>query len=294
MLPPRGTVAGGAHTRSKKPMEAHKEFQVEGIESLHLLLQAAVTKLGVGQRLWRGQPVDRPLLPSVFRPENAHNTEFNMLNRFRLGAGVRHSRLPNQDNLAGWLALAQHYGLPTRLLDWTFSLPTALHFAVDGSDVHDTKDGVLYLLHPFRLNELQLGQPILKLMDDPACANSIADAFNVPTKQSTATASRKILAVHPYHEDLRHIVQQTLFTVHAPGLALDELAEATKVLVKFVIPAKAKARLRDQLRLLGISRSTLFPDLASLAADLRTWRAVSLAPTASPEATADSARKPPG
>src|SRR5437773_608578 len=70
-----------------------------------------------------------PLVPRVLRSDR-FNERF-LAHTFRLRAGSRYSSCPPLDEYPRWLFLMQHYGLPTRLLDWTASPLVALFFAVE-------------------------------------------------------------------------------------------------------------------------------------------------------------------
>lgn len=97
------------------------------------------------QVLFRGQDCNKALLPKIARPDPTRDTtelERSMLKELKR----RTARNPNVLGMDDWdaLVVAQHYGMATRLLDWTTNPLIALWFAI--SDGKPDSDGYIYLL----------------------------------------------------------------------------------------------------------------------------------------------------
>ena len=120
-------------------------------------LSNALNKLSRSQQQpqmlwWRGQAKSTwDLIPTVFRDrdpcdEEIYRRETILAMSFLAQAPVRYRDWPGgETNYARWLLLMQHYGLATRLLDWTESLLVALYFAVNQKP---TEAGRLWALNP--------------------------------------------------------------------------------------------------------------------------------------------------
>ena len=191
-------------------------------------------------------------------PEPRPYDEPSLIGHFVSRAPSRSHRLcPDADDYFGWLFLAQHYGLPTRLLDWTENPLVAAYFAVQDLD----DDGCVWALSPTGLNR-GATHGLIKIRDPKA----------IEFAKSAFTGQRLpdiVLAIDGQEIDARMLAQMSRFTLHSYPGALEQKPESANWLRQFVIPKNAKPVIRAQLSALGIRRSNLFPDLASLATELK-------------------------
>lgn len=140
--------------------------EIDGIRNLSDLLD----KLGKIQEtqdlVWyRGQNNSKdPLVPSIFRVDNVKKTTYVeqvMMHEFMKRARQIIKDVPDSKEYAKWLPIMQHYGLPTRLLDWTTAPLVALYFSTlpsKSNDSDDSKDkeetdGAIWCINPNKLNE---------------------------------------------------------------------------------------------------------------------------------------------
>jgi hypothetical protein len=237
------------------------------IESVSDLCSASWATLSrfPGQPWWRGHAVASwRLVPSVLREDLGPIYEANIANKFAARAPSRYPKTPGHGELANWLFLMQHYGLPTRLLDWTESPLMAAYFAVSESEEkHAKEDGALWALDAFTMNGITGGQEGLLQPGHAYAKNLVELAFT----QGTAV-DRGVAAIVTEEIDLRMLVQMSGFTIHGDPTPLDARSELDELLARFVIPAAAKDRIRRELASLGIRERTVYPDLDHLASDL--------------------------
>jgi hypothetical protein len=241
---------------------------VKDMSELIRQLRQVAPSFGHNQYWFRGhtQQKDRPLVASVHRYFNAAE-ERQLVLQFQAGAVGRTSHCPAGDDFGSWLVLMQHYGLPTRLLDWTRSLIVAAYFAVVHEPINE--DAAIWLLAPERLNML-VPEPIdgICLLNGHVAApqvRSLAEAAfrEVPCKS-------ELYAVLSQDLDMRVLVQSGAFTIHASGVPLDEHPRAQEFLARFDVPAASRTAFQEELSAMGARRSLLFPDLHNLARELAT------------------------
>ncbi len=254
-------------------------IKTETISSIKSLLDVYRTLYGETKKLvwYRGQSKDDPsapwpLVPRVYRLQvpTAVLGEIDLNTLFRLHAPVRSASCPpvgSDINIdANWLTLMQHYGLPTRLLDWTESILTAAYFAVATTEPREKDlNGVIWALQPDLLNRLSAGTYLLYLLGEPGTEMLIRRAS---LGDLAGVSKCPVLAVYGSHIDMRMMLQQSAFTIHDNRSPLETQDKAHAYLKKIIVPTEHKDTIKNELEILGIRRSTLFPDLDSLAKDL--------------------------
>ncbi len=219
------------------------------------------------------------LQPKVFRN---HYNERDLTNRFKVLSKSRHMQSPEYDNYGLFLSLMQHYGLPTRLLDWSTSPLVGLYFAVE-KYIYEPNlspiDAAVWLLNPYRLNKIELEDPTTPSIEGWSVRKFLRPAF---TSYGPASANfnesvaedhlkdgeDKICAVMGVETDSRIFAQQGCFTVHTAPTPLQSAAAAPRFLDKILIPSASVRTIAEEMLLCGFRKSTLFPDLTNLAEDL--------------------------
>ena len=210
--------------------------------------------------MYRGQSNSEwQLIPSIGRMKMGKaifvdwNTfEEHLLNQFKKYSIPFLSTEPKND--VDWLIIAQHHGLPTRMLDWTMNPLKGLFFALQDLST----DGSLFTFEK------------TAWYDNLDSLNKI----------------RRVSAFYPKHINTRLIAQDGCFTIHSfppkrKGIASfrplvpiekDNPNECgIKNLTKFIISKNEKAKLTMDLHNLGINYHSLFPDLDGLTLHLK-WR----------------------
>jgi hypothetical protein len=182
-----------------------------------------------------------------------------------------------EDNDWLWLSVAQHHGLPTRLIDWSFSPYIALHFMCENIAHYDV-DGVIWCVD-FHGTTAYLPDDFKKALE-----SENAKAFDVTILKSVCP---RVRGLDKYHEDNgdfmvffeppsmdeRIINQFALFAfMSGPDvLANDWLNDHEDLYFRLVIPAGMKWEIRDKLDQINITERMIYPGLDGLSKFLKRW-----------------------
>ncbi len=249
---------------------------VEGLEGLLEKVLAIARDLDHERFLWyRGLSCSEfKLLPKIMRDgktiEQVFDRERRLLTRFRQRSmAYWPSGYPQND----WehLFAMQHFGMPTRLLDWSENLFVATHFALNGGAAHGHEGAcrpIVWCVDPVAWNR---STPVLSEYGDSIQVLTTADdEIDTYRPDTTKRRMKSPIAMFGAHNSARIVAQRGTFMVWGNEVkTLEAIAEGEQAGTLWRLELKGeRAQLAHSLQLLGFGETMVFPELPSLGIEL--------------------------
>jgi hypothetical protein len=243
--------------------------------SLGLPAQSVKSRpFGEEKELWfRGQSdLKLGLIPKFWRPEYERADEAEIRLEF-MSVGFPLTTHTDNENVWYWYFLMQHYGCPTRLLDWTTSPLVALFFAIR----HPSENNAaVWVIDPWRWNRAHVrdlyGPAIPGWKETKPYLLKLEDAFDRELDENP-TEKKWPMAIEPPHIDRRIAAQGSKFLMFgnekdmldSPAINRKRKNKGKHAIVdRIIIPRTKAATILSELNTLGINQRSLFPDLEGL------------------------------
>lgn len=251
---------------SKSQCELLGQREVRHVSDFVWLVESTYT----GQAgLWfRGHSDARyRLTPAALRYERLldRNNALDLVPKFKRAIETKLPNLPagsEAEKQLKWLQLAQHYGLPTRLLDWTKNAVVALYFTCNRPD----RDGAVYILDPANLNTKSYKGKYRVFTPEEDIIR-----INRYLRLRGRCQSRKglhTIAIEPTWNSDRIVLQQGCFTLHG-SRHFELTALQAPGLLCIPVLAERKTRLLVELGRIGVGEMFIFPEIEHVCSHLK-------------------------
>ena len=210
---------------------------------------------------WRLWPtITRELQNREVNPQYWTRQEHRNIRIFQRKAIHFLDKVPDITDIFRWMAIMQHHGAPTRLLDFTWSPYVAAFFALESA----TSDSVVWAINTFIVGTYCFGPKIPKGNELPSPQKAMA-YYGFDSMEDVAIGE-------PFFKNQRLIAQSGTFAcpfdLNRPVDAI--LGRQDNTIAKFVLKgSKLRREALNELYRMNITHATLFPDLDGLARSLR-------------------------
>ncbi|MBR3188233.1 MAG: FRG domain-containing protein [Lachnospiraceae bacterium] len=222
--------------------------------------------------VYRGEPDASFVLSTSLRrncKDKSHVLEPPMLLNFTKYAILEEPTI--EKSVWNQMILGQHHGLPTRLLDWSFSPMIAVHFAVTENDLEqmDKHDSVVWRIDIHELHDM-LPQKYLKIIKKynttVFSVDMLKEVCDSVHQYDEDMQDKSMVIIEPPSLDPRIVNQYSFFSVIPDKMTDIEkfLSEHTGLTVRYIIKKELRWRIRDMLDHLNITERIVYPGLDGL------------------------------
>ena len=230
--------------------------------------------------LYRGLPNSNYHLVTSLRrncKEKKNDIELAILRNFVKYAALEDPAL--KTSIWRQMIVGQHHGLPSRLLDWTYSVLIALHFATSGENLDDMSknDAVLWQIDILEMNKrlpknyqttLNNESAFLMTVDMMDSLTRGGNTYDILNRYDSDMGTASMVFLEPPSIDQRIIGQYSYFSIIPSRIenlqddtGIETFLDETQNTVKYIISTDLKWRIRDMLDQMNINERILFPGL---------------------------------
>ena len=230
--------------------------------------------------LYRGLPNSNYHLVTSLRrncKEKKNDIELAILRNFVKYAALEDPAL--KTSIWRQMIVGQHHGLPSRLLDWTYSVLIALHFATSGENLDDMSKNaaVLWQIDILEMNKrlpknyqttLKNESAFLMTVDMMDSLTRGGNTYDILNRYDSDMGTASMVFLFPPSIDQRIIGQYSYFSIIPSRIenlqddtGIETFLDETQNTVKYIISTDLKWRIRDMLDQMNINERILFPGL---------------------------------